>query len=179
MSAFNSPLIWENSSHLTASSLPFPAKWRMTNNWKNYILMRCRYPDLGSVSNWPKQIFLAIRPIGSNSQLWVVTRNQYGISALVPQTSFRWKTKGSFTKCQLYSQATVFRCWDCTVIKLLFTGKSMPKEIKAHSPLVHRTTQRLRMDYDIIRFLTGNWRETACIMIASGNETCSRTVNAT
>ena len=41
-------------------------------------------------------------------------------------------------------------------------GKSMPKEIKAHSPLVHRTTQRLRMDYDTIRFLTGNWRETAC-----------------
>ena len=38
----------------------------------------------------------------------------------------------------------------------------MPKEIKAHSPLVHRTTQRLRMDYDTIRFLTGNWRETAC-----------------
>ena len=57
---------------------------------------------------------------------------------------------------------TVFRWRDCTVIKLLFTGKSMPKEIKAHSPLVHRTTQWLRMDYDIIRFLTGYWRETAC-----------------
>ena len=38
----------------------------------------------------------------------------------------------------------------------------MPKEIKAHSPLVHRTTQWLRIDYDTIRFLTGNWRETAC-----------------
>ena len=67
--------------------------------------MRCRYPDLGSVSNWPKLISLAIRQIGSNSQLWVVTRHQYGISALVPQTSFRSKTKGSFAKCQLYSQA--------------------------------------------------------------------------
>ena len=35
--------------------------------------MRCRYLDLGSVSNWPKLISLAIRQIGSNSQLWVVT----------------------------------------------------------------------------------------------------------
>ena len=31
----------------------------------------------------------------------------------------------------------------------------MSKEIKSHSPLVHRTTQRLRMDYDTIRFVTG------------------------
>ena len=125
--------------------------------------MTCHRPDLGSVSNWPKQISLAIRKIGSNSPLWVVTCRQYGISALVPQTSFRGKTSGSFVKCQLYSQpVTVFRWRDCTGIKLLFTKKSMSKEIKAHSPLVHRTTQRLRMDYDTIRFLTGNWRETAC-----------------
>ena len=30
----------------------------------------------------------------------------YGISALVSQMSFRWKTSGSIAKCQLFSQAT-------------------------------------------------------------------------
>ena len=94
------------SKQLTPHSVitGFPAKWLLTNNWKTYILITCFYPDLGSVSNWPKQISLAIRQIGSNSQLWVVTRRQYGISALVPETSFRWKTSGSFAKCQLFSQ---------------------------------------------------------------------------
>ena len=85
----------------------FPAGndvWR-TIEKLNYILMTCHYPDLGKVSNWPKQISVAIRPIRSNSQLWAVTRHLYGISALVPQTSFRGKTSGSFAKCQLYSQA--------------------------------------------------------------------------
>ena len=36
----------------------------------------------------------------------LVTRHQYGISALVSQTSFRWETSGSVTKCRLFSQAT-------------------------------------------------------------------------
>ena len=29
-----------------------------------------------------------IQPIRSTTQMWIVTRHQYGISALVPQTSF-------------------------------------------------------------------------------------------
>ena len=72
------------------------------------------------------------------------------------------KPKVALQNVSCILRLTVFRWRDCTVIKLLFTGKSMPKEIKAHSPLVHRTTQWLRMDYDTMRFLTGNWRETAC-----------------
>ena len=44
-------------------------------------------------------------------QIWVVTRHQYGISALVSQTSFGGETSGSITKCHLSSQA-----------KLLFNG---------------------------------------------------------
>ena len=72
------------------------------------------------------------------------------------------KPKVALQNVSCILRLTVFRWRDCTVIKLLFTGKSMPKEIKVHSPLVHRTTQRLRMDYDTMRFLTGNWRETAC-----------------
>ena len=122
--------------------------------------MTCHYPDLGSVSNWPKRISLAIRQIGSNSQLWVVTRRQYGISALVPQLRrhFVGKPVVALRNVSCFLSLTVL--WSGDYTKKV--GKSMPKEIKAHSPLVHRTTPLLRMDYDNIRFLTGNWRETAC-----------------
>ena len=40
--------------------------------------------------------------------MWVVMRHQYGISALVSQTSFGGETSGSVTKCRLFSQATLF-----------------------------------------------------------------------
>ena len=43
--------------------------------------------DLGSASDWLKQISHAARPIRSTTQIWVVTRRQYGISALVSRTA--------------------------------------------------------------------------------------------
>ena len=54
--------------------------------------MTRHYSDLGSVSDWLKQISRATRPIRSTTQIQVVTRHQYGISALVSQTSFRGET---------------------------------------------------------------------------------------
>ena len=39
------------------------------------------------------------------TQIWVVTRLQYGISALVSQTLYRAETVGNVTKCRLFSQA--------------------------------------------------------------------------
>ena len=48
-----------------------------------------------------------IQPIRSTTQIWVVTRDQYGISALVSQTSFGGETSGSVAKCRLFSQATL------------------------------------------------------------------------
>ena len=36
--------------------------------------------------------------------MWVVTPHQYGISALVSQTSFGGENIGSFTKCRLFSR---------------------------------------------------------------------------
>ena len=67
--------------------------------------MTRHYPDLDSASDWLKQIFHAARPIRSFSQIWVVTRHQYGISMLVSQTTFRGETKGGVAKCQLFSKA--------------------------------------------------------------------------
>ena len=60
---------------------------------------------LGSASDWLNQIFHAARPIRSTTQIWVVTRHQYGISTLVSQTSFGVEASGSVAKCWLFSQA--------------------------------------------------------------------------
>ena len=47
---------------------------------------------------------LAIPPISSNSQIWVVTHHQYGISVLVSQMSFGRETSGNIATCQQFSQ---------------------------------------------------------------------------
>ena len=49
--------------------------------------MTRHYPDLGSASDWLNQISHAARPIRNATQIRVVTRHQYGISALVSHTS--------------------------------------------------------------------------------------------
>ena len=66
--------------------------------------MTRHYPDLGSASDWLNQI--STRHDQSEA-LRVVTRHQYRISALVPQTSFGRKTSGSVAKCRLFSQVNL------------------------------------------------------------------------
>ena len=68
--------------------------------------MTRHHPDLGSASDWLNQISHAARPIRSTTQIWVVTRHQYGIPALVSQTSFGGETSGTVVKCRLFSQAS-------------------------------------------------------------------------
>ena len=46
--------------------------------------MTCHNPEPSCACDWLEQ-----RPIRSPAQIWVVMRHQYGISALVSQTSFR------------------------------------------------------------------------------------------
>ena len=59
------------------------------------------HPDLGRTSDWLKQIS------GTTNQkhIWVVTRHQYVISALVFLTSFCGETTVGVSKCRLFSQA--------------------------------------------------------------------------
>ena len=45
----------------------FPAKLRLRNGRRNSILMTRHYPDLGSTSDWLKQIWRAARPIRSTT----------------------------------------------------------------------------------------------------------------
>ena len=74
--------------------------------------MTRHHPDLGSsASDWSRHVGNSIQLIRSTAQIWVVTHHQYGISALVSQTSFGRKTNGSVAKCRLFSQATLRRMW--------------------------------------------------------------------
>ena len=50
------------------------------------------------------------------SEIWVVTHHQYGISALVVQTSFHMETRGGVAKCWLFSQARFIGAWFNTKI---------------------------------------------------------------
>ena len=52
------------------------------------ILMTCHYPHLGSASDWSCREGNFLQPNRSTAQIWIVTRHQYGISALNPQTLF-------------------------------------------------------------------------------------------
>ena len=63
--------------------------------------MMRHYQDLSSTSDWLKQISLVARPIRSTTQIWVVTRHQNGISALIPQTSLHAETSGGLVEYQL------------------------------------------------------------------------------
>ena len=89
----------------------FPAKWRLGNEHRNSILslMTCHYPDLGTASDWSCRLWNLLQPIRSITQIWVVTRHQYGISALVSssQTSFRGETVRGIAKCRHFSQADI------------------------------------------------------------------------
>ena len=66
----------------------FPVKWHLRNECRNSIRMTCHYPDLGSASDWLKQISSMGWTIRSTTQIWVMTCHQHWISELVSQTSF-------------------------------------------------------------------------------------------
>ena len=95
---------WKQPTFRNANTV-FLAKWRLRNKRRNSTLMTHPYKDLGSASDWLKQISLAARPIRSTTQIWVVTHHQYPISALVPQTLPRGKTSRVVAKYGLFLQA--------------------------------------------------------------------------
>ena len=68
------------------------------NERRNSILATCHYVDLSSASDWLKICF-------NQSEALPRSGNQYGVSMLVPQTSFPQETSGGVAKCRLYSQA--------------------------------------------------------------------------
>ena len=86
--AINSSLRKQTTFRDATNGLPM--KWRLRKERRNSILMTRHYPDLGgSASDWSCRVWNLLQPIRSTTQIWVVKRYQYGISALVSQTSFR------------------------------------------------------------------------------------------
>ena len=102
MTQFNSLRKQRTSREVATYAL---AKWRLSNERRNSILMTRHYPDLGSASDWLKHAGTSFQPIRSTTKIWVVMRHQYGISALVTQTSFCEGSSGELAKCRLFSQA--------------------------------------------------------------------------
>ena len=103
----NQPLV---SPEKTADILPRHQLFlgEMISECGNSILMIHHYPDLGSASDWLKQISHTAQPIRGTTQKWLVTCHQYRISALVFQTSFRRETVGEIAKCWLFSRGTLY-----------------------------------------------------------------------
>ena len=65
--------------------------------------MTCHYRELASASDWSYPEGNLLRPIRNTTQIWVVTRHQYGTFAVVRQTLFRGETSDDAAKCQLFS----------------------------------------------------------------------------
>ena len=72
----------------------FPAKWRQRNERRSSILVTRHYSDLFSTSDWSCREGIFLQPIRSTTQIWIVIRHQYGISAHAPPSSFRGETSG-------------------------------------------------------------------------------------
>ena len=86
----------------------FLAKWRLWNERRNSLLMTRHHPNLGSAFDWSCRSWNLLQPFRSTTQIWVVTRHQYGISAPVSQTSSRRETSGGVSKWRLFSQVMLF-----------------------------------------------------------------------
>ena len=83
-----------------------------------------------------------IQPIRSITKILVVTRHQYGISALVTQTSFGGETSGSVAKCRLFSQAkpylvTLFSIAFCFRCRLPNQDHEFRRQMYCSSALGH------------------------------------------
>jgi len=78
------------------------------------------YPDLGSASDWLCREGISFQAIRSTSDIWVVTRHQYGISALVTQTLFCEGASDDLARRRLFSQAIAHLATDHVVVAILF-----------------------------------------------------------
>ena len=99
-------IAWENRRHFATPLTVSPRNWYLGNERINSVTLACHCQDLVTASDWLKQISISAQPIKITTQIWIVTRHQYGISALVPQTLFRGETSAYVAKSQLFSQAS-------------------------------------------------------------------------
>ena len=107
---FNSPEdSMRNLPTFRDATASFPANWRLRNEHSNSTLKDdVSLPRSGKCFSL---VTVNFYPIRSTIQIWVVTRHQYGISTLVPQTSFRGQINSGVARCRLFSQASCLISW--------------------------------------------------------------------
>ena len=84
----------------------------------------CKYlpfSDLGTASDWLCHVGNLLQPIRSTTQIWVVTRHQYGISVVISQTLFLRGNSGGIMKWWLFSVFFKAIVNTVTLYKPLFT----------------------------------------------------------
>ena len=118
-SLIKSSLAWESSRHLATPPLVFPKKALWQRSVETPYRRHVHYPNLGSASDWLKQISHEARLIRSFTQIWVMTCRQYGISALFSQTPFREETSSSVAMSAVFSGQRVM-CLNFIVGKIWF-----------------------------------------------------------
>ena len=87
----------------------FPAKWRLRNKCRNSILMMRHYPGLGGASDWLCSVGNLLQPIRSpmHPGLGSDTSSEWNFCSHFSDVISRG-TNGGVTKCQLFSQASLF-----------------------------------------------------------------------
>ena len=114
----------------------FPAKWRLRNS----MLMTRHNPDLGFTSDWSCSVGNLLQPIRSTTQIWVVTRHQYGSCALVSRRYFAGKpvvtsrNVGCFLRLwnRLFSKSF---CWKTISFRAYYLVLDWSCSKTVHSPL--------------------------------------------
>ena len=91
----------ENSQHFATPLVVFPRN----DVWETSVEIPHWWPDTTGIGWTTRET--CFNQSENTNQIWVVTRHQYGIPALVPQTSIRGQTSGGVAKCRLFSQAVV------------------------------------------------------------------------
>ena len=77
----------------------FLPKWHLRDERRNSAMMTCHYPRLGIAFDWLKRISFAtqlkriILPRSDKWRWWHVISNEYGISGIDHQTSFRGRNR--------------------------------------------------------------------------------------
>ena len=112
-------IAWENRdvsprNDVWEASAEIPYWWHVTTQISVVLL----------ISDWLCRVGNLIQPIRGTTQIWRVTRQQHGISALVSQTSFGWETSGSVAKCLLFSQVKT-----CVLANSLFIAEGLAQSV--------------------------------------------------
>ena len=83
--------------------------------------MMCHYLDLDSAFDWPKKISFLAWLIRCTSQIWVVLHHQYGISAVVSQTSFCAETTDNYCFSLNHVITSLIILWTLSIILYVIT----------------------------------------------------------